>query len=96
MAQLTADIRKNPQRWDLPARQAIMARVQRVALETESERTLLAAARLIAQLEAQNQADEHKQEPDKLLVASAPMTTDAQAAALRRMLQAERDKRGTQ
>ena len=85
------------ERWPIPekARQALMSRMLQIGLSPDSSnREAVAAARVVLTADGQNQADEHKQQPDELVVSAGErMTTEAQLAAVRAMISAERAKR---
>lgn len=62
-------------RWPIPAehRDAIVKTCTRIALDPNSKRReQLAAMRVLAQLEAQNQADEHKDKPTRHEISMVP------------------------
>ena len=74
---------------------ALLAKIARIGLSTEDTRVLLGATRCYLQAEAQNQADELKGLPDKVVITNetAPVDANGQRTAILRAIAAEREKR---
>ena len=74
-------------RWPTEDRikEAISAKVARVTLAADDERITLMGARVYVQMEGQNQADEHKAQPDKVDLTITESPEDRVASVLARL-----------